>query len=158
VQTGLEALVRRAWRALDSAAKRVPGLLAGWTSRELPLQPCLRDVWHDNLLFAGKALSGLVDYGSVRFDHVAVDIARLLGSLVGDEAAGWAEGLRAYRSIRPLSAQEEALARVLDDTGTAVGVMNWLLWLYRDGRRFDNETGVARRLATLVQRLEKNQP
>jgi Ser/Thr protein kinase RdoA (MazF antagonist) len=154
----LQSLARRAWHALELAVPRVASSLATWTTRTLPLQPCLCDVWHDNLLFDGDGLSGLVDYGSVKSDHVAVDIARLLGSLVGDYADGWDEGLEAYRGIRPLSAEEESLAQVLDETGTIIGVVNWLLWLYRDRRSFEDVAGVARRLEALLKRLEKHQP
>jgi hypothetical protein len=87
-----------------------------------------------------------------------VDLARLLGSLAGDDAAEWSEGFRAYRGIRPLSGDDEILARALDETGTIIGVANWLLWLYRDRRTFDNSAGVARRMEMLVTRLEKRQP
>src|SRR5262249_15177817 len=75
----------RAWTILARHIHRVPALLQPWTTRALPLQPCLCDVWHDHLLFDGDALTGLIDFGAVKPDHVAVDLARMLGSLVGDD-------------------------------------------------------------------------
>ena len=98
---------------------------------------------------------GLIDYGGVKTDHVAIDLARLLGSLVGDDAAARAAGLRAYRRLRPLSADEEELVVRLDETGTVLGAANWLRWLYHDGRPFDDRAAVARRLAALVERIER---
>jgi homoserine kinase type II len=120
----------------------------------VPLQPCLGDLWHDHVLFDGDTVTGLIDYGAARLDHVAVDLARLLGSLAGDESNLRAAGLTAYRRVRPLSPDEEALVTVLDRTGTILGAANWLLWLYREGRVFEDREGVARRLAALVERIE----
>jgi Ser/Thr protein kinase RdoA (MazF antagonist) len=120
----------------------------------LPIQPCLCDIWHDHILFAGDAIFGIIDYGSVRRDHVAVDLARMLGSLIGDDAAMFAAGLAAYRRVRPLSTEEEDLVRVLDETGTLLGTANWLIWLHHDNRHFEDPKAVARRLGTLVARIE----
>ena len=101
----------------------------------LSLQPCLCDVWHDHLLFSGDTLTGLVDYGSVKIDHVAVDLARMLGSLVEDNTAKWDLGLLGYRGIRPFSASEEGLARALDRAGIVLGAANWLKWLCLERRQ-----------------------
>ena len=42
----------------------------------------------------------------------------------------------------------------LDETGTILGAANWLRWLYRDGRSYEDRNAVARRLEVLVRRLE----
>jgi Ser/Thr protein kinase RdoA (MazF antagonist) len=151
----LRLLVEKAWFLLADRAPRVPRLLAPFEPFKVPLQPCLCDVWHDHLLFEGDTLTGLVDFGGVKIDHVSVDLARMLGSLVGDDANLWSIGLEAYREIRAFSAEEEQLARVLDVTGTIVGLVNWLLWIYRDGRQYDDWQGVARRMKALIERLER---
>jgi homoserine kinase type II len=147
-------LVERAWGRLSSALEQVPSRLRRWERATCRLQPCLCDLWHDHLLFEGDRLTGLIDYGAVKIDHVAVDLARMLGSLVKDDTAGWQAGLRAYRRLAPLEAEEEELAHALDETGTIVGVANWLRWLYEERRSFDDRTAVARRLTELVERLE----
>jgi Ser/Thr protein kinase RdoA (MazF antagonist) len=121
----------------------------------VPLQPCLCDVWHDHQLFERDRLTGLVDYGEVKTDHVAVDLARMLGSLVGDDKVGWQTGLAAYRSVRPLSDSEEALARALDRTGAVLGIANWVRWLYQEGRAFDDPAAARRRLRDLVERVQR---
>jgi Ser/Thr protein kinase RdoA (MazF antagonist) len=144
----------QAWRLVSVWAGHVPGLLARWRGRSLRLHPCLCDVWHDHVLFDGDAISGMIDYGSTKIDHAAADLARLLGSLVGDDASGWADGLDAYGSVRPLSPDEQALAHALDRTGVVLAAANWLKWLYHDGRAFEDRRLVAERLEGIVRRVE----
>jgi Ser/Thr protein kinase RdoA (MazF antagonist) len=153
-QSLVGALALRAWEVLPQLLAKVPQQLGPWTTRKLPIRPCLCDVWHDHILFVGNTVRGIIDYGAVRPDHVAVDLARLLGSLTGNNTALFAAGLAAYRRTRPLSAEEEDLVRALDRTGTLLGAANWLVWLYHDRRQFDDLTAVARRLGALVTRVE----
>lgn len=141
-----------AWRRLPTLIDSVPGLVSAF-GHPVPVQPCLCDVWHDHVLFRGDTVSGIVDYGSVKVDHVAVDLARLLGDLAGRDDALWAAGLAGYRTVRPLATDDEALARALDRSGVAVGLANWLTWLYHEGRIYADRAAVARRLAWLVSRL-----
>ncbi len=148
-------VARRAWCVLPHWVERVRPSLAWFSDSSWEVQPCLCDPWHDNLLFDGEQLSGLVDYGSVKLDHIAVDLARLLGSLAEDDADGWRLGLEAYRAVRPLSPPEEQLARVLDWTGTVLGVVQWLRWLYEERRVFADRTKAAVRFDILVRRIER---
>jgi homoserine kinase type II len=132
----------------------VPQRLQRWKATNVRTQPCLCDLWHDHVLFRGDELTGLIDYGAVKVDHVAVDLSRMLGSLVRDDRDGWDEALRAYRRIAPLATEEEELAHALDETGTVVGVANWMRWLYADQRALPDRTAAGRRLEELVSRLE----
>jgi homoserine kinase type II len=150
----LRPLVERALRVMPSAIEKVPHRLQRWRGGCPRLQPCLCDLWHDHLLFEGERLTGLIDYGAVKIDHVAVDLSRMLGSLVADDAAAWQAGLHAYRKIAPLTEEEEELAHALDETGIVLGAANWLRWLYAQRRPFADRSCVARRLAELVERLE----
>src|SRR5262249_53343693 len=111
--------------------------------------------WHDHVLFTGNAVTGIIDYGSVRHDHPAVDLARLLGSLAGDDGDLTAAGLAAYRGVRQLGAGVGELSRVLDVTGTVLGLANWLFMLYCEERQFDDRGAIARRMQELVTRLER---
>jgi thiamine kinase-like enzyme len=148
--------LERARRILPRWLQQVPSLLLPyWSRRYDRLQPCLCDVWHDHLLFEGDRLTGLVDYAAVKSDHIAVDLARLLGSLVEDDEEGWQEGLVAYSRQRPLSEEDEALAHVLDRTGTIIGAANWLRWLSDPQRTFDNRTAAVQRLERLLSRIER---
>ena len=119
----------------------------------MALHACLCDVWHDHVLFTGDQVTGVIDYGAVKVDNAAVDLARMLGSLVGDDETAWQAALAAYRSVRVLSFEEERLARVLDVTGTVLGVANWLRRLAVEKRTAAEQEAVARRLETLVCRI-----
>ncbi len=144
----------RAWTCLVPCLDQIPQRLAPWRERALRLHPCLCDVWHDHLLFAGERLTGLIDFGAVKVDHMAVDLARLLGSLVGEDERGWQIGFEAYATVRPLGGEERALARALDETGLILGAATWLRWLYHERKEFPDRQLVARHLAGLVRRLE----
>jgi Ser/Thr protein kinase RdoA (MazF antagonist) len=145
----------RAWTLLRDRMPSIPETLAPFERQAVRLQPCLCDIWHDHVLFEGDRVTGLIDYGGAKTDHVAVDLARLLGSLAGDDVSLRAAALQAYARLCPPSHHEEALVRALDETGTLLGAANWLMWLYNEGRQFDDRQEVARRLAALVQRIEK---
>jgi Ser/Thr protein kinase RdoA (MazF antagonist) len=142
-----------AWRLLPAVLPRVWPPVMYWLKQRVPLQPCLCDVWHDHVLFDGDRVTGVIDYAAAKVDHVAVDLARLLGSLVPDEPDRTEAALRAYQAIRPLPQAE--LVTLLDVTGVVIGVVNWLRWLYHDGRVYPNRDAVAARLAQVVRRLEQ---
>jgi Ser/Thr protein kinase RdoA (MazF antagonist) len=145
----------RAWSILPSQMEKLPNLLVPYTGRSWTLQPCLCDVWHDHVLFEGDAVSGIIDYGGMKTDHVAVDLARLLGSMAADNGGLRSAGLRAYRRLRSLSEEEEDLVRILDETGTIIGAANWLKWIYYEKRAFEDSSAVAKRLAALVRRFSQ---
>ena len=116
--------VESLWIKIESGPEEVPGFVAAARSivagfqrsaksmtvelrtaqrLRVPVQPCLRDVWHDHVLFINDAVSGIVDPAAARTDTVAADISRLVGSLVGDDPHGWTVALEAYQSVRSLS-------------------------------------------------------
>jgi homoserine kinase type II len=145
---------KRARPIVDRGVPAVIDELEPWLRVAVPVQFCICDVWHDHVLFTGDAVTGIIDYGSVKPDNVAVDLARLLGSLVGNDTNEFTRGLAAYEQVRPLSADERNLVPVLDRTGVVLGIANWLRWLYWDGRVYEDRDAVARRLAALVTRAE----
>jgi Ser/Thr protein kinase RdoA (MazF antagonist) len=151
----LAARVVRAWQLLPPLMADLPRQLAPWIDYPAAHQSCHGDVWHDNILFQADAVTGIIDYGNAMQDHVAVDLARLLGSLVPDDSPMVAIGMAAYASVRRLTPAEEKLVGVLDWTGTVIGAANWLLWLYWEKRRVDNLDGAVRRLDTLLTRIER---
>lgn len=142
---------KAAWARLSALVPRALTALALWRSTPVPVQPCVCDVWHDHVLFTGDRVTGLIDYGAAKVDHVAVDLARLLGSLIPGESVRMAMAVRAYQAMRPLPHPE--LVPLLEWTGAVVGLTNWLRWLYHERRVYPNRDAVAARVKGLVQRL-----
>jgi Ser/Thr protein kinase RdoA (MazF antagonist) len=127
-----------------------------WRDEPLPLQWVIRDVWHDHVLFTADKVTGVIDFAAAAVDSPAGDVARLLGSLVGDDEEGWRLGIEAYQRQRPLSPVELEAARYFDASGTLLSAFNWVHWLFRDptalGPNVDR-AAAHRRLERLVSRL-----
>lgn len=133
---------------------RLDQMLTQVSAMQLPLQPCIGDVWYENVLFVGDEVSGLIDFGAMRSDCVASDIARLLGSMAENDAAAWEQGLAAYELQRPLTPRERSMVPVYDQSGVALSGLNWLRWLLLEGRVFNDRTKVQSRLEHLLRRIE----
>ena len=138
-------------------APRAEETLARAATLDTPLQPCLRDIWYEHVLFApeneGHRVTGLVDFGAMRIESVAIDVARLLGSYTGGDQARWSPGQSAYEAIRPLSEAERQLAVAVDLANGLMAGLQWIEWIYVDGRQFADIPGVTRRLEATRDRL-----
>lgn len=125
---------------------------SAWESQPVALQPVLRDVWSDHILFVGEAVTGIIDWHAAGSDTPATDVARLMGSWPGDRAAT-EMFLDSYRAIRPLSAHESALVPFLRDTGILFGLDNWFRWIMEENRLFADRRKVERRVDFLLAAL-----
>lgn len=152
---GLGPVARRFVELLPRAVPLATSWLAPLAEVPLVLQPCLRDVWHDHVLFTGDEVTGLLDCGAIDVDSPTGDVARLLGSFVSDDEVGWRVGLEAYAAIRPLSPDERRTIVALDAAGTVLAGCNWIRWIYVEGRTFENPPQVERRFQRLLERLEQ---
>jgi homoserine kinase type II len=119
------------------------------------LLPAIRDIWHDHVLFTGDQVTGIVDFGALRIDTPLADIARLVGSLVGDDRDARTFALESYSEIRPLSAEDRRLIDLLDESGVVLAGLNWLTWLYVDRRDMGPPEPIIRRLDEILRRLEQ---
>lgn len=117
------------------------------------LQPCLRDVWRDHVLFSGDEATGLIDASAASSDNVATDLARLFGSLVDNDDARWRTALEAYQLKRLLEPNELELTRVLDRSGLLLSGLTWLDREYLRGGECAKSPKVVERLAEIVGRL-----
>lgn len=118
------------------------------------LQPCVRDVRADHFLFDDGRITGLIDYGALRIDHVAGDLARLLGSLWPRWKDDWATVIEVYgRNHRQFEESEFDLVEVFDRGTTLLAGMNWLNWLFIQDRRFDSLADVEQRMRNLLDRI-----
>lgn len=123
------ALLRTAADLLNARLPDCRRSLTAWSATPVVVFPCLCDVWHDHVLFAGDRVSGVIDYSAMKIDSPAVDLARLLADLVGPSSERFAEGLAAYHAASPPVPVPDELVRVLADTGVVCGIANWVLRL-----------------------------
>ena len=134
-------------------APRVAEELAHAATASYRLHPCLRDVWHDHILFTEDAVTGLIDPSACRSDNVAIDLSRLLGSLVGNDRAAWNRALDAYSRERPLAENERRLIDVLDRSGVLLSGIRWLERRCLLRERFLRPHRVVARLERFLTRL-----
>ncbi len=126
---------------------------SGW---RVPLQPCLRDVWHDHLLFTGDTLTGLIDLSAARTESVASDLSRLLGSLLGDDRPDWWQtALSEYARHRPLTVEEGRLVDVLDRSAVLMSGLTWIERRQRGAIAREDLPRVVARLETIHTRLSR---
>ncbi|MCA9071349.1 MAG: phosphotransferase, partial [Planctomycetaceae bacterium] len=118
-----------------------------------PLQPCLRDVWHDHLLFTGDQVTGLIDASACRYENIATDLSRLLGSLIADDRNAWELALREYETYRRLTDNERSLVQALDQSGVLLSGMAWLDRLILKNEQVAHFSKVMDRLVHLRDRL-----
>ena len=145
---------RRILTLFPRVASQVSSQLAAADRLAVPTQPCIRDIWHDHVLFTGDRVSGLIDFGAMKNGSVAADLSRLLGSLAGDDVRGWQHGMEAYQRVCRLSQQEFQLIGTLDSSTILLSGMNWLRWMYVENRGFDDIARISLRLSDIAARLE----
>jgi Ser/Thr protein kinase RdoA (MazF antagonist) len=153
------------WPELDAHAQELLARLRRvrvWASRllnvslpKVPLQPVIRDIWHDHILFEGDRVTGIVDFGCLGIDSVAVDLSRLIGSLVGEDLGRVREALAEYEKLRPLSPVERWLTQWGRCTGAVGGGLVWLRRHYVEGLVWDRRPGILHRLRHFIQRLDQ---
>lgn len=147
-------LARHWCELFPRVAPRMADSLAAAGTLRVPLQPCLRDIHREHVLFVGEEVTGLIDYDAMRTETVAADVARLLESYAGADPQLWRLGVDAYSRIRPLSDDERRLLPVLDASSVLLSSANWIDWLYVQRRGFSRIELVRGRLAHWIQRLE----
>ncbi len=155
--TELAELRHSARRILDLfelSVNRVADDLLIYRGMHFRRHPCLRDVWHDHVLFEGDQVSGLIDPSAAKSETPATDVARLLGSFLADNDDRWDMAIAAYRSVRPLSDREARLARALDQSTVLLSGLTWLERLFVHRRHYSNPSRVLSRLRQIISRLE----
>jgi homoserine kinase type II len=148
-------LPRSVLTAFRTVAPSIANRLRMASRLQYPLQPCLRDVWHDHVLFTGDRVTGLIDLSACRTENVAADLARLLGSLLGDDRPRWSLALEEYQRYRPLSVEELALIEILDQSGVLLSGLTWLDRIYLQQETIAEPGRVLARLHRIEQRLSR---
>jgi len=143
----------------DRGGRDVVTLASRSTAVPLTLQPVIRDVWSDHVLFdvdSPARLNGIVDYHAAGTDTPATDLARLLGSWDPHPTASgdgrWIPALQAYRDAGG-DDQPVDLVRFLDAAGVVCGLDNWFRWTLEEGRLTGADQRVLGRIDRLLGRL-----
>lgn len=136
------------------AAPYVTGQLKAAAQSEFALQPCLRDIWHDHVLYTGDNVTGVVDASACRSENVATDLARLLGSFVSDEQNMWDFAIQEYQRHRRLTPDELTLIFVLDGSAVLLSGMTWLERVFVTGQSISGDGRILSRLQIILSRLE----
>jgi Phosphotransferase enzyme family len=113
------------------------------------LQPVLRDAWNDHLLFYEEQIVGIIDYGAVRIDDPAIDLARMLGSLEPFDGERRSLGVATYNARRLHNPVSQNRVDFLDRCGTLLTALQWMHWLVLERRRFSADP------ASLVARWQR---
>jgi homoserine kinase type II len=154
VDPHLDPLLRR---GLSVAARVAPALtreLTVWEDREFTLQPCVRDLRGEHVLFESDRVAGVVDYGAAAVDHPAVDLARLFIDFAPDEPRR-AAGLNAYRRACGGFDTPDEFVQVLNRGGIVCSVLGWLQRLAVRREPVSDVASTLARLAQLVTLVEK---
>lgn len=150
--------VRRYLKLFERGVSLVDLRLRHAAETDYVLQPVLRDVHREHILFADPndeypTVSGVVDYGAMTIDHPAIDLARLLGSYEIDDRSQRSDLLEL--SFAPLSGDERLLVEAFDRSGALLSPFRWLWWLFVERRTFRDPEAVAARFDVLLQRLTR---
>jgi len=137
------------------AATAIESELAAVKHFAFDLQPCLRDIWHDHVLFTGDEVTGFIDASACRFENVATDLARLFGSLIEDDSDAWQIALEEYQRQSPLTAEERALVQRLDRSAVLLAGITWLRRSCTKNEAVSNDERVVLRMQIIATRLER---
>lgn len=122
-------ILARSLTLVSDRVIRCRALLEPWRTVPVPSFACHGDLWGENILFTHDRVSGVIDYGAMRVDSPASDLARLLGDLAGPDSAGLDAGVATYHAANPPVHVPVELVRVLAETGIVCALANWHLRL-----------------------------
>ncbi|HAV30481.1 MAG TPA: hypothetical protein DC058_18290 [Planctomycetaceae bacterium] len=142
---------------LQLLQKWLPWLQQGlqpWRSRSLNLQPVLRDVRTENLLFHQGQISGIIDWDAADVDHPCLDAARLLRSWYWDDNQALTDAAEHWAAQWQLSSDSRQLLSVFDAAAVLLNPVIWLRRLADDPAVFSRLPGARDRFEHLVKSAE----
>lgn len=118
------------------------------------IQTVITDIHRDHVYYEGDKVSAIVDFGAMDMDSPARDVARLLGSMAGDDVDRHKAGLQSYLREGILSKDEIDLLEVFDTSTTLMAGINWLQWICLENREFGNLKPILGRLSWVARRMD----
>jgi Ser/Thr protein kinase RdoA (MazF antagonist) len=154
----LNALVRHAIVLIGRAVPIAIRSLERWENMPLVVQPCLRDLRGEHVLFDERGVAGIVDYGAMAEDHPAVDLARLLGDFAAGDDRHFSVGLQSYRAAGGELDIPDDFVQQLAQSGALGSAIIWLRRLKSAAQAHPLEARIEARFARLVRRIERFTP
>jgi hypothetical protein len=154
----LNSLVRHAIAIVARSAPHAVEILSRWEDVPLTVQPCIRDLRGEHVLFTGKQVTGIVDFGAMAEDNPAVDLARLLGDYSLTNTRGFASGLAAYRAAGMELDTPDDLIFELAHAGALGSAIIWLRRLCNSGSLRPLTNAGWARFAHVIRQIERFAP
>ena len=136
-------------------ADKIARQLTFASNLQVRCQPCIRDIWHDNLLFTEDRLTGIVDFGAAMSDNIAIDLARCLGSLLGDDKSRWDTAINQYQQLRQLSNDELTLIEVFDQANVLLSGTTWIFRFLNGEQQLASDKRVIDRMQMFLDRMKQ---
>jgi Ser/Thr protein kinase RdoA (MazF antagonist) len=133
-------------------------MLEPWEHIALPVQPCIRDLRGEHVLFIQGRVSGIIDYGAMALDNPAVDLARWLGDVAAGDTSLFTSGLRAYQNAGGRHDAPEEAVWQLAHAGALCSAIIWLQRLRETNWSNAEQNRVETRLGQLLTSIERFAP
>ncbi len=104
------------------------------SSETVTLHSCIRDIRCEHVLFTGERVTGIVDFGALRIDEPATDLARLLGTCEPLDHHTWLKGFESY--CENTSTIQLRRVAILDYASCLLSAVQWARWLVVERRAF----------------------
>lgn len=155
VSPRLDPLLRRAVSVVAGLAPNAVSKLEPWAERMFVLQPCVRDLRGEHVLFEAERVTGIIDFGAMAIDSHAVDLARLLVDYAGADDTLFEAGLSAYRRCVDAFDVSDELVFLLARSGAICSVLGWLVRLIVRREPVYEEVSITSRLTRLTTHIEQ---
>lgn len=118
------------------------------------LRPVIRDARPEHFLFVKGKLSGMVDFGAMRIDTPAADLARLLEFHFQEFRNTVLERVRTYEKHSKLRIPPLWFETIFK-CNLILGAANWMEWIYLEKRQFPSLPLIHSRLEVYERRMKR---
>lgn len=154
LQSDMLTLIGEGVKVVNQNAAAALEALLPWAEVTQKIQPCIRDLRGEHVLFEGQRVTAIVDYGAMGRDSPAFDLARLLGDLVGEDQELFALGLKKYRECQRALDFSDRFVRLLDRVGVVCSILGWFARLSTEIDALSLDF-IANRMRHLIVRAEQ---
>jgi homoserine kinase type II len=153
ISANIKDRLREILRLYLSRAASIHSELREMAAHQFSLQPCLRDLWSEHVLWTGHQVTGLIDFGACRIENPMIDLSRLLGSYFVDDSESYQKSIDWYAEIRSVSTSERKLFSVLDRSQRLLAGMTWIDRLVLTSQPRNDWIAIENRLDEILPRM-----